>query len=56
MLDFYKYLFDEEGLSYSAVAGYRASMGDFLEALELKVGNHHLFRCFFSHHQRNLPK
>ena len=56
LMDFYIFLFEDDGLAYSTVVGYRASLKDFALALELPIEDHYLFSRLFQHYQKALPK
>ena len=56
LLRFFRYLFEKRNLKYITVVGYRASLRDFMVALELPIVRHPLLTCLFSHYHRNVPK
>ena len=56
LLRFFRYLFEKREMRYITVVGYRASLRDFMLALELPIVKHPLLTCLFSHYHRNVPK
>ena len=56
LLDFYIFLFEDVGLAYSTVVGYRASLKDIALALEIPVDSHYLVSRLFQHYQKAVPK
>ena len=58
LLLFYRFLFEKKKLKYITVVGYRASLRDFMLALELPEVRHPLITCLFAatYQEDSIPK